>query len=390
LGALIQPQKHAGGLARSPVKTGKKSGLLDVRGKTVFECDDIVKSLSEGLAVIQRGDKYGYADTKGRIVIPPKYKAARNFSEGLAAVELDDKTFCIDKKGNIAVQCEYSITGEFSDGVATILQIVHRAKPDRLGMKDRFLHGIVNKQGKILIPPRFDSLSRFSNGRAVFALGEDADSTVYGIVDKAGNYVLKPTPKSFIGVYGGYGSLEHGFSDGLVVYADEAAMLNGYLDLDGRMAIPASKCRCEQGFAGRFSEGLAAITVGLGRERLRNLGRGGSFDTLPPDYMKVGYIDKTGEFAITPRFDGGQGRPFSEGLAAVRPTKDSKWGYIDRHGNMVISPQFDNAEEFTQGVAVVGVGKLYGLIDNTGAFVVKPQFARIGEFSDGLATFERP
>jgi len=43
---------------------------------------------SEGLAVVPVGDKWGYIDKTGRIVIKPQFDAAHPFTEGLALVEI--------------------------------------------------------------------------------------------------------------------------------------------------------------------------------------------------------------------------------------------------------------------------------------------------------------
>lgn len=40
----------------------------------------------EGLAIIGVGDKFGYIDRTGRLVIEPQRQGATDFSEGLARV----------------------------------------------------------------------------------------------------------------------------------------------------------------------------------------------------------------------------------------------------------------------------------------------------------------
>jgi len=124
---------------------------------------------------------------------------------------------------------------------------------------------------------------------------------------------------------------------------------------------------------------------------------------------KVGYIDKTGKVVIQPQFatvenkmvfkmfaqDGGGGliEPefartdrFVEGMEAVRVTEaEHPWGYIDMSGHMVIRPQFDGAHSFSDGLAVVGMGKKYGYIDKKGQVVIEPKFDYALGFSDGLA-----
>ena len=67
---------------------------------------------------------------------------------------------------------------------------------------------------------------------------------------------------------------------------------------------------------------------------------------------KYGYINPTGEFVINPQF-GNAGR-FSEGLAHVDiGVFGYKWGYINKAGERVIKPQFYRAESFSEGLAAV-------------------------------------
>ena len=64
---------------------------------------------------------------------------------------------------------------------------------------------------------------------------------------------------------------------------------------------------------------------------------------------RFGFVDKSGKIAINPQFDAA-GR-FSEGLAEVSVGKQS--GYVDKLGKLVINPQFDVAATFTDGLAAV-------------------------------------
>lgn len=104
-----------------------------------------------------------------------------------------------------------------------------------------------------------------------------------------------------------------------------------------------------------------------------------------PRKGKYGYRDNAGEFVIAPQFD--YAGEFSEELAVVGLGKfpATKWGYIDRTGKVVIPAQFDGAHDFSEGMAAVGIGGKLGYIDRSGKLLVPPQFDEAHKFSSGRA-----
>lgn len=102
---------------------------------------------------------------------------------------------------------------------------------------------------------------------------------------------------------------------------------------------------------------------------------------------KYGYIDKTAQMVIVPKFD--DASDFSEGLARVRVGNDEtgSFGYIDTTGKVVIKPKFKGAGLFSEGVAIADDGKGKGVIDKSGKYLFRFKF-QTGEtecFSEGLA-----
>jgi hypothetical protein len=77
---------------------------------------------------------------------------------------------------------------------------------------------------------------------------------------------------------------------------------------------------------------------------------------------KVGFVDASGQFKISPDFD--DALPFSEGLAAVQV--GGKWGFVDATGQLVIRPQFKTAFYFREGVGTAQLDSDYVLIDRSG------------------------
>lgn len=132
----------------------------------------------------------------------------------------------------------------------------------------------------------------------------------------------------------------------------------GFVDGAGRMVIQPRFDNVRL-----FSEGMALVAVA----------------------GKYGYIDEKGQQIISLQYD--DANPFSEGLAAVQ--SDQKWGYIDKSGRWIIEPRFGSklggAGSFSEGLAPVLFGGKMGYIDHSGHFVIEPRFGFAEEFSEGLA-----
>lgn len=87
-----------------------KMGYIDVNGHWVIQSryeyffyDDF----AEGVVPFrQRSNKWGYMNTTGRIVMPPRFQWAGSFSSGVGPVLLDNKCAHVDKSGNITDQSQ--------------------------------------------------------------------------------------------------------------------------------------------------------------------------------------------------------------------------------------------------------------------------------------------
>ncbi len=71
-------------------------------------------------------------------------------------------------------------------------------------------------------------------------------------------------------------------------------------------------------------------------------------------------------------------------------TGDNLWGYINTSGEFAISPRFESSLSdyvwsFSGGLARIKVKNKFGFIDHSGQFVIKPQFPDALDFNDGMA-----
>lgn len=106
-------------------------------------------------------------------------------------------------------------------------------------------------------------------------------------------------------------------------------------------------------------------------------------DYTPSDFV-WGFIDTTGVFALTPRFD--DARDFCEGLAAVNV--NGKWGYADKKGTLIVENKYMTCADFSDGRALVqGFNKKYQYIDNQGKIILDCPGDECRSFVNGYAVF---
>jgi len=283
----------------------------------------------------------GFIDKTGDLVIEPKFRDAKDFYEGLAPVKSKEnkKWGYIDKSGEFVIEPQFDDADVFSSGVAAV--------------EVNGKWGYINKTGDFIIEPSFDKPTRFVEGLAVMSSQDTGKS---GYVDATGKFVIDPQ----------FEYASRYFSEGMALVLKDADDFTtaGFVDKEGKfLNIPIESLN----YNGFFSEGLYAV---------RKKGE---------EYY--GFIDKTGQFIIEPKFLSSS--DFSEGLASATSQDGGKYGYIDRTGNMVIETNYDLTYPFSDGLALVCSDVLsentYGYIDKTGNYIIEPKFYGAESFSEGLA-----
>lgn len=92
---------------------------------------------------------------------------------------------------------------------------------------------------------------------------------------------------------------------------------------------------------------------------------------------KFGYVDEKGKECIEGKYD--YAEEFSEDLAVVQVGR--YFGYIDRKGEIVIPLQYTQAAYFLQGRALVAKEELYGFIDKENREIIPCIYERITPFA---------
>lgn len=131
---------------------------------------------NDDLKILQRDDKYGFADRNGNVVIDPQYDRVTSFRDGLAAVQLRGNCGFIDKNGNTVVKFEYDSAHSFSEGLAGVQKNTDG------------LWGYIDKTGKLVIDFKYKQILWFKDGLAKVAR---RDGTIF-YINKNGTEYYEP------------------------------------------------------------------------------------------------------------------------------------------------------------------------------------------------------
>jgi hypothetical protein len=305
----------------------------------------------------------------------------------LFPIKKNNKWGYINRDGKIVIEPRFDHADEFHDGFAVVRMdtgsesdtnsnaVIGTVRSDSLRFKHgKHKYGFINHRGEYIIKPVYDYADRFSEGLAMVLVG-NSDTGVYGYVNATGKVVIEPKYP-----YIGFTRDDLNFSDGLAPVKIDRKI--AFIDFRGEIAF-----KTNYDHAWQFSEGMAAVRKGL-----VNTGR-------------YGYIDNTGNTVIDPKLLGAL--PFREGLAGVRIEGWAKhiWGFIDKSGGFAIKPVYMEVFSFHNGLARTWTGDLVTpflailssvpfdpRISGTIRFITKDRIKAltlrngfVGDFHEGLA-----
>lgn len=297
--------------------------------------------------------------------------------------------------------------------VASIQVLGQTPECSFLSFNENDKSGKMDRNGKTIIEPKFDSVIGF-NGESALAQKDG----LWGIINDRSEWIVKPTYE-FVsdGFFDGYAyvvkdkryyfidrkgnKLAESF-DGARDFWEGLGRIKldnkwGYIDTQGIMVIPPQFDE-----AASFSDGIASVEKNgkafyinkLGQKVLElpeNMSSGSFSEGLAFFQIKwseiYGFVNTKGEVVIEPKFR--EVDEFVEGRARVYI--DGKYGFIDKQGNLTVPAKYDDAKDFSEGLAAVRIGERgakFGYIDKNGKEIFPFKYKYAGDFNCGVAYVE--
>lgn len=216
-----------------------KFGAVDLNGKIVFPpvYDTIEWDSKESFFIIELNGKWGAADKNGNYIIEPNidfgddWSLSLRFNDGLAKIVKDDKYGFINTKGKVVIQPKFEYAGEFEKGKAIV----------KVDGKET----LIDKKGNPILSQNFNVI--YFNGEKGYyrVLTTDEEKDKWGLLNHQGQEIIKPQP-----LY-----IEGSYSEGKAKVIDDAG-LYGFIDCKtGLILMPRYESALD------FSEGLAAVGI---------------------------------------------------------------------------------------------------------------------------------
>jgi hypothetical protein len=329
-------------------------------------------------------------------VIPCRFQEVQNFSDGWAAAKLGNKWGFVDRQGDVVMAFKYRRAGSFKDSLAWVYS------------KNKV--GYINQDEAFVVAATFDKAFDFQHG--VARVVKDGK---YGLIDKTGSYILRPSRYTEIQSFNQFGVAKVRFGNQRIRYGminlkgqkitqiDFLQILDfseglarvkhrtnyGFIDARGKLAIP-----CEYSKVSDFNFGLAAaykdgqcgyiayngdITIPFEFSRCQDFE--GNRAVVYRGMRNAGLIDLSGKVILEPGVD--RLLRFREGRGLVRDNK-LRFYYITEKSDLY-NGYYQKAREFQHGVAVVQINERWGIINRKGIEIIPPKYDRIDHFENGYA-----
>ena len=148
--------------------------FLDSTGTYLFShVLDTCNSFKEGMVRVCVGDKWGFINKQGEMVVEPRFERASDFQGGLARVRTRLRWGYINPKGEFVVKPKYYRADDFEHGLARV--------------RTRTRYGFIDHQGNWVIKPKYRRATDFG-----YRVSIARKKKKYGVLNMEGKWVIRP------------------------------------------------------------------------------------------------------------------------------------------------------------------------------------------------------
>lgn len=333
-----------------PIITEEKKVVRIEVTKLIEPQYDECLSFEEGVAPVRVGDKWGFINTKGEMIVKPQYDFANVFNEGKA----------------IVVKEEQLESGIYNIGFIDI--------------KGKYTPFLLKNGDKVLLWDYYTNGKHMFHNEHVIIQYDDTN----GMFNTSGKIV----PITIKSDQYSYPMYLYAPNDGMLGIRD--AWLKGewdcgigYINEKGEL-IDLTKALSNEGTGKRIVD-IRPFNNGLAPVKQAEFIRGEMVSSA------WGVIDKTGKFVIQPQYTDfwvnnifTTYELFVEDIAIVA-NKDKVFGAIDKTGKTVIPFKYEVLQPVIEGRIVFKENGKYGYMDKRGKVVIPASFEKATHFSQGIA-----
>lgn len=306
-----------------------------------FSLQSFAQSGSTDLFPVSVKQKWGYINSKGKLIIETKYELALPFSDGYALVKENGELAIINtKEEKVLISKNHYYLNEY-------------ATENMLAYQCNDGSNFYNFKDEKYLVPKYSFVKPYSNGLAAF---KDRHSSLYGFINKKGEIEIQAQFSSC-----------GAFSEDRCRVKFDGKW--AYIDLDGRLT-----CLNSYTYISDYSEGLAGVWKFSNTVQYINLENEVIFSHQI--FKDVNNIPAQFSMPIY---------QFSEGLVKVIDYISGLYGYKDEEGNQEIRYQYKEAGNFSEGLACVKYGKKWGYINKKGKLTIQAEYDFANNFRSGLA-----
>lgn len=394
---------------------------------------DSLSTFQKGWSIIYQDYKQGLLTREGEIKAEPKFREVKIADDGNVSVRTFDSWKTVDTSGKEQDLIEADALVQDGNNYRIIksgkvglldkdfkVKIIPRY--DYLGnfvlgkavAKKENKYGVIRLDNSVIMPFLFDSL--VVDGRLIRVKDKTAGTISWSLFDTVG--VRKSAHYyDFIDQYNGrfFPVVIRGYSGGMNVYGKEIihCVYDSILQAKGdRVAVKFKKqygiismaenwlltpqqfpvslvnneLYLEKQPAVTFLKNLNGETIYFTSNKLE-VKENLLIETLPDgSEQKVDFQGRIASPAVT-IVDAEKVFPESEGMRGIR--RDGKYGFIDSRGRLRVANRYEGIGQFKEGLAPIRILGKWGYVNPLDKIIINPSYETAGEFSNGAAIVKR-